>query len=164
MSATATQTASGRTRSGVVEFSTFYAGEMLLGIDIRKIDEINRQTDLTVVPQAPACICGVVNLRGEVVTVLDLRTVLGLERSALTKATRNVVVRHRGEQVGLLVDRVADVVRVAMDEVEPPPPNLNGLDGRCFDGVYKLDEALLVLLNTEAVLSDLGHGADESSS
>lgn len=162
--ALAATAAKSRVDSEVVEFATFYVGDMLLGIDIREIDEINRQTEVTIVPQASPSICGVVNLRGEVVTVLDLRSVLGLERAVIAKNTRNVVVRHRGEQVGLLVDGIADVVKVALDEVEAPPRNLNGVDGRCFDGVYKLEHALLVLLNTQAVLSDPSQPMEERKS
>jgi purine-binding chemotaxis protein CheW len=139
--------------SGEIEYATFYVGRILMGIDIRATEEINRQLDMTPVPHAPACVRGVVNLRGEVVTVLDLRTILGLEPAAVTLASRNVVVRSESEQVGLLVDRVADVVTVGADEIETPPANVNGADGRFFRGVCKLESALLVILDVSAVLS-----------
>jgi len=142
--------------AGEIEFATFHVGRILLGIDIRQTEEINRQLDLTPVPQAPAWVRGVVNLRGEVVTVLDLRTILGLEPAALSVASRNVIVRTESEQVGLLVDRVADVVTVAAGEIEPPPANVSGLDGRFFKGVCKLESALLVVLDVHAVLTTAG--------
>ena len=142
--------------SGEIEFATFHVGRLLLGIDIRQTEEINRQLDLTPVPHAPACVRGVVNLRGEVVTVLDLRNILGLEPLALSAASRNVVVRNESEQVGLLVDRVADVVTVHPEEMEPPPANVSGVSGRFFKGVYKLESALLVVLDVETVLTTAG--------
>lgn len=142
--------------SNEVEYATFHVGRLLLGIDIRHTEEINRQLDLTVVPHAPECVRGVVNLRGEVVTVLDLRSILGLEPQPLTAASRNVVVRTEGEQVGLLVDRVADVVTVSTEEMEAPPANVSGVSGRFFKGVYKLESALLVVLDVNLVLSTAG--------
>lgn len=142
--------------SGEIEYATFHVGRLLLGIDIRQTEEINRQLELTAVPHAPACVRGVVNLRGEVVTVLDLRTILGLEPQALTAASRNVVVRADSEQVGLLVDRVADVVTVSAEEMEPPPANVSGVSGRFFKGVYKLESALLVVLDVNTVLATAG--------
>lgn len=151
------------TGSGESEFATFYVGEMLMGLDIRRIEEINRQLDVTRVPHAPTFVCGVVNLRGEVVTVLDLRTILGLPASPITKSSRNVIVRHGSERAGLLVDRVADVVGVAAHEVEPPPINLNGIDGAFFEGVYKLDSALLVLLNVEQVLTGQAQRTEQAA-
>jgi purine-binding chemotaxis protein CheW len=142
--------------SGEIEFATFHVGRLLLGIDIRQTEEINRQLDLTAVPHAPACVRGVVNLRGEVVTVLDLRIILGLEPQPMNAASRNVVVRSDTEQVGLLVDRVADVVTVSAEEMELPPANVNGVSGRFFKGVYKLDSALLVVLDVNTVLTTAG--------
>ena len=145
-----------RASSDEIEFATFHVGGILLGIDIRKTEEINRQLDLTRVPHAPACVRGVLNLRGEVVTVLDLRTILGLEPAEVTETSRNVVVRSESEQVGLLVDRVADVVTVSAAEIEAPPANVSGMDSRFFKGVCKLDSALLVVLDVNEVLSTAG--------
>lgn len=139
--------------SGEIEFATFYVGQMLLGIEIRKTEEINRQLELTVVPNGPDYVRGVVNLRGEVVTVVDLRTILGLETAPLSGSSRNVIVRCGNERVGLLVDRVADVVTVQAGEIEPPPANVHGVDGRFFQGIYKLESALLVVLDVNAALS-----------
>lgn len=136
-----------------LEFATFYVGDMLLGLSIEQVDEINRHLHLTPVPHAPPYVGGVINLRGEVVTVIDLRTVLGLPPAEINKDSRNVIVRFRGERVGLLVDRVADVVNVAAEEMIPPPSNLGGLEGAFFVGVYRLPEELLVVLCPEAVFA-----------
>jgi purine-binding chemotaxis protein CheW len=141
--------ASGRT----IELATFYVNDVLLGIDIQHMEEITRQTDVTSVPLAPGCVRGVLNLRGDVVTVVDLRTVMGLPRTKITLRSRNIVVRSEGERIALLVDRVADVVQAVVDEIEPPPANVRGIDGRYFTGVCKLEGELLVMLDVEEVLS-----------
>ncbi len=141
------------------EFATFYLGDLLTGVDIRQIQEIDRHLELTAIPHAPPWVRGVTNLRGEVVTVLDLRMVAQLETSEITEQSRNVIVDSQGEQIGLLVDRVADVVTVRTDEIEPPPANIGGIDSRFFRGVYKLNSELLVLLNVEEALAvDDKHG------
>jgi purine-binding chemotaxis protein CheW len=136
-----------------VELATFYVGELLIGADIRQVEEINRHLDLTPVPHAPAIVRGVINLRGEVVTVIDLRTVLGLGETRIDKSTRNIVVNSKEEQIGLLVDRIADVVRMQSERLERPPANVHGVEGRFFTGVYKMDTELLAVLDVEAVLA-----------
>ena len=105
-------------RDGEVELVTFYVGELLLGAEIQYVEEINRHTDLTPVAHAHESVRGVMNLRGEVVTVLDLRSILGLGRTETTKNTRNVIVNTGGESIGLLVDRIADVVNAQWSEVK----------------------------------------------
>jgi purine-binding chemotaxis protein CheW len=135
-----------------IEFVTFRVGDILMGVDIRQVEEINRRIDVTAVPHAPKYVLGVINLRGEVVTVVSLRTILLLPQSETTKQNRTVVVRSRGEQVGLFVDRIGDVIKAQTSEIDLPPANLCGFDGRLFKGVYKLDTELLVVLDVEAAL------------
>ncbi len=155
-SATATE-ATATVVAGEVEFVTFFAGDLLIGVDILQAEEINRHIDVTPVPGAVECVRGVINLRGEVVTVVDLRTILGLPPTEITKRTRTVVVSSDGEQIGLLVDRIADVVRTRPDDIDPPPANAGGVDGRFFKGVLKLADELLVILDvTAAMTSDVG--------
>jgi purine-binding chemotaxis protein CheW len=137
----------------LIQCVTFYVGDSLLGVPIQQIDEINRFLDLTPVPHGPAYVRGVINLRGEVVTVVDLRTILGLEPAEMTRNTRNVIINFNGEHVGLVVDRVADVVAARSDEIDRPPANLRGVDGCFYRGVYKLDSELMVLLDVEQVLT-----------
>ena len=136
-----------------LELTTFYVDELLLGVDIHQVEEINRQLNMTPAPHTPDTVRGVVNLRGEVVTVLDLRRALGLEPTIIGEDSRNVIVNSRGERVGLLVDRIADVVIAATDQIESPPANVNGIDGRFFTGVYKLESELVVILDIEQVVS-----------
>ena len=139
--------------TGEVEFVTFYVGDLLIGIDIHNVEEINRQVGVTPVPQAPSQVCGVINLRGEVVTVIDLRNVLGMGRTEITRNTRTVVVNSGNEEIGMLVDSVADVVLMRADEIDRPPANISGVDGRFFKGVHKLDRTLLVVLDVDAAIA-----------
>jgi len=140
-------------RDGEVEFVTFYVGDLLLGAEIGHVEEINRHIDLTPVAHAPDSVRGVTNLRGEVVTVLDLRSILGLGRTEITPNTRNVIVNTEGERIGLLVDRIADVVTTQWSKIEPPPANLTGVHGRFLQGVHELERELLAVLNIEEVLT-----------
>jgi purine-binding chemotaxis protein CheW len=135
-----------------LELVTFYVGDLLIGAEIEHVEEINRHLDLTPVPQASEFVRGVINLRGDVVTVLDLRKILGLDGAEITAQTRNVVVAYRDERVGLLVDRIAEVVRTRAGDIDPPPANVHGAAGRFFKGVCKLENDLLVVIDVEGVL------------
>ncbi len=133
-----------------VELATFYVADLLLGIPIREVEEISRYCAVTPVPGAPASVCGVMSLRGEVVTVLDLRVVLGLAKTEYTRQTRNVIVHAAGERIGLLVDRVADVARAARADLLPPPANMGGAESTMFQAVYRMESNLLLLLDVAA--------------
>jgi purine-binding chemotaxis protein CheW len=135
------------------QLATFWLGDLLLGIDIVAIREINRVVEITPVPDAPAAVKGVVNLRGDVVTILDLRSLLGLELVELTSQSRLIVIPMEEEVVGLIVDRVTDVATVTTDDEVPLPANMGGIDGRYFTGVYKLNNDLLVVLDVAAALA-----------
>jgi len=141
----------------VRQYTTFYVGDLLLGIDIRQVQEINRQLDVTDVPQAPNSVRGVINLRGEVTTVIDLRTILGLEQSEVTRSSRNLIVNSQGESVGLLVDRISDILSLSTDQINPAPSNIRGIQGKYFSGVHTLESEILVLLNVEEALSERAH-------
>ncbi len=138
----------------VQQYATFYVGNLLLGIDIGQVQEINRQLDVTNVPQAPKCVRGVINLRGEVTTVIDLRTILGLEQTEVTENSRNLILNFQGETLGFLVDRVSDITALKSSEVDPPPSNIKGIQGKYFLGVHALETEILVLLNLDVVLAE----------
>lgn len=138
----------------VQQFATFYVGDLLLGVDIRLVQEINRQLDITPVPSAPKHVRGVINLRGEVATVIDLRTVLGLPEAEVQRDTRNLIVHSQGEAIGLWVDRISDILSVRPEDISEPPSNVDGVDGKFFLGVHTLESDICVLLNVEQVLAD----------
>lgn len=135
-----------------LQLATFRLGELFLGIDISCIREITRVGEIAPVPDAPESVRGITNLRGEVVTVLDLRTILLLDRAEVTGRSRLIIVQYDDEHVGLLVDQVTDVVSVGPEIQEPLPANIEGVDARFFSTVFKFDHELLILLNVLAVL------------
>lgn len=136
------------------QYTTFYVGNLLLGVDIRQVQEINRQLDVTKVPSAPEYIRGVINLRGEVTTVIDLQIILGLERTEVTGDSRNLIVTSQGESIGLLVDRISDILTLRSDQINHSPANVKGIQGRYFLGVHALESEILVLLDIEEALTD----------
>lgn len=136
------------------QFATFYVGDLLLGVDIRLVQEINRQLDITPVPRAPKHVRGVINLRGEVATVINLRTVLGLPDAEVGRDTRNLIVHSQGEAIGLWVDRISEILSLNPNEISDPPSNVAGVDGRYFLGVHTLENDICVLLDVEQVLAD----------
>jgi purine-binding chemotaxis protein CheW len=142
------------TSNDQVQFATFYVGELLMGVDIRLVQEINRQLEMTPVPNAPCHVRGVINLRGEVATVIDLRTVLGLPPAEQTRDTRNLIVHSQGEAIGLLVDRISDILTIHPDQISESPSNVDGVDGKFFLGVHTLEKDICVLLDVEQVLAD----------
>ncbi|MBW2107456.1 MAG: purine-binding chemotaxis protein CheW [Deltaproteobacteria bacterium] len=143
-----------RKNAGVVELTTFYVGDALCGMDILNVQEINKHMEMTKVPQAPECVMGILNLRGQIVTIIDLGKRLGLPPTERTGDSRNIIVNSHGEHIGLNVQRISDVVQANWDEVEPPPANIGGVQGRFFEGVYKTENTLVGILNVEEVLKD----------
>ncbi|MFC1863476.1 chemotaxis protein CheW [Thermodesulfobacteriota bacterium] len=143
-----------RTGNEVVELSTFYIGEALCGMDILKVQEINKLLEMTKVPQAPEYVKGILNLRGQIVTVIDLGKKLGLSETQISHETRNIIVNSRNEYIGFLVDRIGDVERTEWGSVEPPPANIDGVQGKYFEGVFKTEKSLIGILNVEEVLKE----------
>ena len=135
------------------DYATFFIQEALCGIDLLKVQEINKPTVLTRVPQAPDYVMGVMNLRGRIVTIVDICRKLGLPPVQLDDFNRNIIVRNHEEHIGLRVGRISDVVTVKPDAIEAPPANINGIQDKFFDGVYKSDRHLVGLLNIDALLN-----------
>jgi len=136
-----------------LQLSTFYLGDLRFGVDILEIQEINRQRDLTLVPHTPQEVRGVINLRGEVVSVLDLRSILGLGEVSLGRESRNIILHSGEELVGVLVDRLSDVVAIAPNDLQPPPANISGVDSRFMQGVLQLEDELIVVLRIKELLA-----------
>jgi len=124
------------------------------GVDILKVQEIIRPMDITRVPNAPTFVEGVINLRGRIVPIVDLRARFGLPPRAQDKDTRIVVVELHEQVTGFMMDAVKEVIRVDEDVIEPPPELAIGVDTEYLKGVAKLDDRLLILLDLEEVLSD----------
>ncbi len=135
-----------------MEFSTFYVGGALCGINILHIQEINKHFDITKVPQSSDYIQGILNLRGRIVTIMDLGKKLGLEPIHKNRDNRNIIVTSEGEHIGLLVDSISDVAIAKKEDIEPAPSNLNGLKGKYFQGVLKTEKQLIGILDIDEVL------------
>lgn len=138
----------------MLELATFYVGDALCGIDILNIQEINKQTEVTVVPQSADYVKGVLNLRGKIVSVIDLGQKIGLSPINFHKDNRNIIVNSHDEHIGLLVDRISDVMVADPAGIEKPPANIGGIQGRFFEGVFKTDRSLIGILDIEEVLKD----------
>jgi purine-binding chemotaxis protein CheW len=151
------------------QYSTFRLGDRLFGLDLMMIREINRILDITPVPHARRHIRGLINLRGQIVTILDLGVRLGLERQGIGVDSHNIIlkttaelaaVRREGEPecitspdlVGFLVDAIGDVVEADEATIEPPSANVGEAEGGFLSGVIKTDAGLLVLLDIREVL------------
>lgn len=131
---------------------TFHCGNLLLGLEISRVQEINRQTDVMTISEAPDPVHGVINLRGEVITVIDLRTVLGLSANPQEGMARNVVVRSNGERIGLMADGISDIIDVSARQIELTPSNIDGIESRYFAGITTANGNLVVILNLDEIM------------
>lgn len=139
--------------SRTTQYTTFFCDKTLLGMDISFVQEINRSFDLTRVPLGHPCVRGVMNLRGEVVTMLDLRTLMGLPKGERTSRNRNLVIKCDGEIFGLWVDGVADILTIDSQEITAPPSNLSISEARLIRGVYQAETGLVMLVDPKEILS-----------
>ncbi len=140
--------------SPTVELATFYIGEALCGMDILNVQEINKLMDMTKVPQAPTYVTGILNLRGQIVTIIDLGKKLGLACTEQNESARNIIVNSENEYIGLLVSSISDVVEAHWDKVEDPPANIGGVQGAFFKGVFKTQDRLIGILDVNKVLAE----------
>ncbi|MCP3985600.1 MAG: chemotaxis protein CheW [bacterium] len=145
----------------------FRLGEGLFAVDLKIVAEINPHLEITPARTAPSYVSGLVNLRGQIVTVVDLASKIGLEAAPITTDSRLLVLKtdaelqrtHSGElstspdKVGLLVDSIADVVTPENDQLEPPPPNLNGIARNLLWGVCKTKTDTIGILDAEKILA-----------
>lgn len=122
------------------------------GLPITKVQEINRLTPITKLPQTPVFMEGVINLRGRIIPVIDLRKRFALAVETYTDDTRIIVVEFNGQTIGVIVDAVTEVVRLAAADIEPPPNN-SVLDARYIQGVGKMDNRLLILLDADQIFT-----------
>lgn len=137
-----------------LELASFFVGDALCGMDILKVQEINKLIEMTRVPQAPDYVLGILNLRGEIVTIIDLGKKLGLKATEMSDKTRNVIVSSNGEHIGLMVERISDVIQAEREKIEMPPANIGGVQGKYFTGVFKTEDRLIGILDVEKVLEE----------
>lgn len=143
-----------QTKSTVLQLVTFIIEKEEFGIDILNVQEIIKPVDITRVPNSSPYVKGVINLRGRIVPVVDLRARFHLPQRKPDKETRIVVVELEDKVVGFLMDAVKQVIRVDRDIIEPPPPQATTFDSSYLKGVAKLDDRLLTLLDLNNLLGE----------
>jgi purine-binding chemotaxis protein CheW len=137
----------------LLQLVSFLIGKEEFGVDIGYVQEINRMVQITKVPNAPDFVDGVINLRGRIIPVIDLRLKLGMERKEHDKNTRIVVVEVSGKTVGFIVDAVTEVLRIPSNITEAPPDMVTGVNSEYIKAVGKLEDRLLILIDLEKILS-----------
>ncbi len=136
-----------------VQVATFHVGSEEYGVDISQIQEIIRMVGITHVPRTPDFMEGVINLRGQLIPIVDLRTRFGMARIEPTKATRIIVTDVGTKRVGIIVDSASEVVRIPIESIEEPPEMIAGVGSDYLQGVGKVGERLIILLDLTTVVS-----------
>ena len=139
---------------GSMQLVSFRLAGEEYGIEIRRVREIILMGAITRVPQTPAYVRGLINLRSTVIPVIDLRTRFGLPECEASDTTRIMIVNSGGKTTGVIVDAVIEVLRVSPDQIAPPPPAVAGLKTEYLTGLVKLDRTLLILLDIDKVLGE----------
>ncbi len=142
----------GAADSESVELAIFNVAELVCALRSIEVQEIIRVQEITSVHHAPEFVSGVINLRGQIVTIIDMRKKFNCPQSNNPDNMRIVIVKMHEESVGLLVDGVHDILIAPSKEIEPPPSNISGLNGDFFSGIYKKDDALVAILNIGEIL------------
>jgi purine-binding chemotaxis protein CheW len=144
------------------QLCTFFLEDLFFGVEVEKVQEVIRYQEMTHIPLAPAVIAGLINLRGQIVTAIDLRRQLELPARTKEQLPMNVVIRREDGPISLLVDEIGDVVEVEEDSFEDPPDTLEARRREFLRGIYKLKEKLLLLLDTEKAVSVAGAHAAQN--
>jgi purine-binding chemotaxis protein CheW len=135
------------------QFVLFKLADGEYGIEVNDVQEIVRFQEITKIPEAQEFIKGILNLRGQVIPVIDLKRRFYLEDSKVTDSTRIVVVKVEERKIGIIADEVSEVLRIADDNIEPTPAFINNFNQSGIKGVAKVEERLLILLDLAKTLS-----------
>lgn len=147
---------------GQMQCVTFELEDETYGINVMQVQEVLRETEVAPVPGAPHYVIGIINLRGNVVSVIDARIRFGLSTIERTDMTRIIVIEAQQQIIGILVDSVAEVVDIKMSEIETAPNVGNDESSRYIDGVVSRDEKLLILVDLDKLLSEAEWGSISS--
>ncbi|MGE5417411.1 MAG: chemotaxis protein CheW [Acidobacteriota bacterium] len=127
------------------------------GVPITQVQEINRLATPTKLPQVPDFVEGIINLRGNVIPIIDLKKRFNMPTTTYTDDTRIIVVEIAGHTVGIVVDEVTEVLRLPVASIEPPPSVIGGIAAEYLTGVGKLEGRLLIMLDMTKILTDEEH-------
>ena len=136
--------------AGIQQFCTFFVDGLFFGVEVEKVKEVIRYQKMTRVPLAPQTVRGLINLRGQIVTAIDLRRRLNLRERPTDQLPMNVVINADDSVISMLVDEIGDVIEVHEEKFEPPPDTLQGISRELIRGIYQLEDRLLLILDTEA--------------
>ena len=131
------------------QYATFFLNGLVLGVEVLKVQEVIRYQEMTRVPVAPPMVEGLINLRGQIITAIDLRRRLELPERPADQLPLNLVVRTEDGAISLLVDEIGDVVEIESQSFERVPETVTGIARELILGVYKLETRLLLILDTE---------------
>jgi purine-binding chemotaxis protein CheW len=157
----------GPNREPAVQYCTFKVDHLLIGVEVWRVQEVIRHQPMTPVPLAPKEVKGLINLRGQIVTAIDVRLWLAMSPRPGDSLSMNAVIRLGDEPVSLLVDEAGEVVEPPLSSYEPVPSTASEQIRTLFSGTYKLEDALMLVLDTasvERISSDYGSEAGISSS
>ncbi len=135
------------------EMISFSIDEEEYGVSIQTVKEVIRIKEISRLPKTPSFVRGVINLRGDVIPIIDLRDKFGLEQREYTRMTRVIVAELDGRPVGMAVDSASQVIRISSSDIVPPPQLVGGLSGEYLRGIGKLGEKLIILLNIDRILT-----------
>ena len=138
----------------VLQWVTFCLDEEVYGINVMQVQEVLRYTDIAPVPGAPSYVLGIINLRGNVVTVIDTRTRFGLGPTEATDNSRIVIIESEKQVVGIMVDSVAEVVYLKMSDIDSAPNVGTDESAKFIQGVSNREDQLLILVDLNKLLSD----------
>jgi purine-binding chemotaxis protein CheW len=139
--------------SEVRQLISFIVGAEEYGLELLRVKEVIRMRQITWLPQAPPCVKGIINLRGDIIPIIDLRERFGLQSIEHTALTRVIVVEVEGRPMGMVVDSASQVVRVPADQFEPPPPMMGVADNGFITGVGKIEGKLVITIDADRILS-----------
>jgi purine-binding chemotaxis protein CheW len=146
-----------KTREGntaeVKQLISFTVGAEEYGLELLRVKEVIRMRQITWLPKAPSCVKGIINLRGDVIPIVDLRERFGLGAQEQSAMTRVIVVEVEGRMVGMVVDSASQVVRIPADQFDPPPPILGKVDRGFITAVGKLGDKLILMIDVDRILS-----------
>jgi purine-binding chemotaxis protein CheW len=146
-----------KTREGngveVKQLISFTVGAEEYGLELLRVREVIRMRQITWLPKAPPCVRGIINLRGDVIPIVDLRERFGMQAQEQTAMTRVIVVELEGRPVGMVVDSASQVVRVPADQFDPPPTTVGGRSGDFIVAVGKMGDRLIIMIDVGRILS-----------
>jgi len=135
------------------QYSTFFVDGLFFGVEVQRVQEVIKFQNMTPVPLASRMVRGLINLRGQIVTAIELRRRLDLQEREEGEEPMNVVIRTDEGAVSLLVDDIGDVLELTGDTLEPPPPTIRGVARELVTGVHKLEGQLLLILDIDKVIT-----------